>query len=209
MNKIKNVYIVGPSVSAVSDKLLSSLQRDTKSTGKTTLVDALVLKLGLGSSGVVKEVARRVMTTQGFSREDVGSMAMQRAILVAQSEREQDLQDQDCTVRICDRSAVDPIVYAVLTSPNDEEACKRRNTLVETREFQAVLDTYRRSTILLLAPVREWLFDDGIRLIEHQEMCFEIFKKVLQGLDIKFQIIGSDMRSREERVSKVLGLLQV
>ncbi|KNZ72228.1 hypothetical protein J132_04138, partial [Termitomyces sp. J132] len=176
------------------------------STGKTTLVGALALKLGLNFPAVVKEVARNIMMTQGFSRDDVNSLKMQHAILVAQLEREKE--GRECPIQICDRSAVDPIVYAVLTSNTAEEARIRRNFLVNSPMFQAALEVYRQSTFLLLAPIPEWLVDDGVRLIEKQNQYFGVFKTELQRLGINFRIIGQDMRSQEERVVWVLGLLR-
>ena len=146
------------------------------------------------------------MRTQGFSRDDVDSLEMQRAILVAHLEQEKE--GRECPIQICDRSAVDPIVYAVFTSNTAEEACRRRDLLVNHPIFQAVLQRYRQSTFLLLAPIPEWLVDDGVRLTEQQNQCFDVFKTELQRLGIKFRIIGPDMRSREERVMWVLGLLK-
>jgi nicotinamide riboside kinase len=104
---------------------------------------------------------------------------------------------------------VDPIVYAVLTASNDEEARSRRNILVDSPGFQLALQDYRRSTFLLLEPVAEWLVDDGIRLIEQQALCFEAFKAVLEGLGIDFRVIGPELRFLEERLMMVLGLLQI
>ncbi|KAG6895230.1 hypothetical protein C0992_002472 [Termitomyces sp. T32_za158] len=187
----KKLYVIGPS----------------KSTGKTTLVNALALRLGLKFPAVVKEVARGVMATQGFSRKDVNSLKMQQAILVAHLDQEKE--GKDCPIQICDRSAVDCIVYAVLTSATVEEAARRRILLTNTPTFQAALKVYRQSTFLLLAPIPEWLVDDGIRLTEQQDQCFDAFTRELQGLGIDFRVIGPDMRSREERVAWVLGLLKL
>ncbi|KAG6812350.1 hypothetical protein H0H92_003250 [Tricholoma furcatifolium] len=178
-----------------------------KSTGKTTLVNALAQKLNLQEPALVKEVAREVMATQGFSRADVGSLKMQQAIQLAQLKRENE--GENYPIQISDRSAVDPIVYAVLTSTTDEEAQHRRHTLTNIPEFQLVLEKYRESTFLLLAPVTDWLEDDGIRLVEKQAQCFEVFKSELKALGIDFQVLGPDMRRIEERFVKVLGLLRL
>ncbi|KAG6905764.1 hypothetical protein DXG01_000850 [Tephrocybe rancida] len=185
----KRLYIVGPS-----------------STGKTTLVNALAQKLDLQAPAVVKEVARDVMATQGFSRHDVGSLKMQQAILVAHLKQESS--GQEYPIQICDRSAVDPIVYAVLTSSTTQEANRRREILVNLPEFRPALEIYRRSLFLLLTPIPDWLVDDGVRSLEHQNECFEAFITELQKLGIEFRVIGPEMRSREERITRVLGWLQ-
>lgn len=92
-----------------------------------------------------------------------------------------------CPVQLCDRSAVDPIVYA---------------------DFKNALPIYRRSTFILLAPVADWLEDDGIRLLEHQARCFEVFRQVLVELGIPFLEIGAQMRLLEERVTIAIGLMK-
>jgi len=189
---MKRIYLVGPS-----------------STGKTTLINILARKLSLEGPAVVKEVAREVMATQGYSRKNVGSLDMQQAIMTAQLKKEDD--GRWCPIQICDRSAVDPIVYAVLTSRNDDEARQRRDILVNSPDFQLSLQKYRHSTstFLLLAPVAEWLVDDGVRLIEQQSKCFEVFKAVLRELGINFREIGPEMKFLEERLMTVLGLLHL
>ncbi|KAG6853418.1 hypothetical protein C0991_004586 [Blastosporella zonata] len=147
------------------------------------------------------------MAAQGFSRNDVGSLQMQQAILVAHLKQEKEA--VDCPIQICDRSAIDPIVYAVLTSKTIEEANKRRNILVNIPEFRDALKIYRQSTFLLLAPIPDWLIDDGVRLLEQQTQCFEAFQKELRDLGIKFQVMGEETRFREERVIRVLGWLKL
>ncbi|KAF8067484.1 AAA domain-containing protein [Lyophyllum atratum] len=187
---MKRIHLVGPS-----------------STGKTTLINILAKKLSLEGPAVVREVARDVMATQGYSRRDVGSLEMQQAIMVAHLKKE--AEGRLCPIQICDRSAVDPIVYAVLTSNGDEEARRRRDILVNSLDFQLALQNYRNETFLLLAPVTEWQEDDGVRLIEQQSQCFEAFQVILGELGIHFREIGPDMRFLEERLITVLGLLRL
>ena len=65
--EITAIYVVGPS-----------------STGKTTLCDALAATLGLPREVCISEIARTVMREQGFTRNDVGKLEMQKAIMDAQ-----------------------------------------------------------------------------------------------------------------------------
>ncbi|RDB18597.1 hypothetical protein Hypma_014703 [Hypsizygus marmoreus] len=186
----KSLYVVGPS-----------------STGKTTLCNAVAKKLHLNENAVVGEVARHVMATQGYTRKDVGSLEMQQAIMDAHLQRENE--GRMGAVRLCDRSAIDPIVYAVLTAPNAEEAKRRQDILVHSPLFQLALQGYRDSIFLLLAPVPEWVVDDGVRLIESQARCHDIFKTVLRELDIAFRELGPEMRFLEERIMAVMGMLRL
>nr|GAT54311.1 predicted protein [Mycena chlorophos] len=101
----QRVYVVGPS-----------------SSGKTTLCQALAVHLQLKPSQHISEVARTVIRELGLSREHIGRLEMQQAILLAHLQREKECDPiQDL---LCDRSALDPIVYAIFTAPNEEEANK-------------------------------------------------------------------------------------
>jgi cytidylate kinase len=144
------IYIVGPS-----------------STGKTTLCSALARRLGLGKSSYITEVARTVMRSRGFTRRDVGTLEMQKAIMEAQLAEEekkrvmvdtaQGAQALGSRVLLSDRSAVDAIVYAILTSQNKTEADDRWQILTSSGKFQSALPRYRQAKFWLLTPVPEWL----------------------------------------------------
>jgi nicotinamide riboside kinase len=155
----------------------------------------------------VKEVARHVMKTQGYTRKDVGSLEMQQAILEAHLREER--KGWNCPIQLSDRSAIDPIVYAVLTSPDKNEAQRRQEILMNSPYFKVALPLYRRSTFILLAPVADWLQDDGVRLLEHQSRCFEVFRRILVELGIPFLEIGAQMRLLEERVTTAMGLMNI
>ena len=58
------------------------------SSGKTTLCDALAEELCVPNTRYIKEIARTVMKTQGFSRKDTSSFDMQAAIMSAQAKAE-------------------------------------------------------------------------------------------------------------------------
>jgi nicotinamide riboside kinase len=147
------------------------------------------------------------METQGYTRKDVGSLEMQQAIMEAHLKEEQ--KGWSCPVQLCDRSAIDPIVYAVLTASNENEAKRRREVLMNSPDFRNALPIYRRSSFILLAPVADWLEDDGIRLLEHQSRCFEVFRQLLVELGIPFLEIGGQMRFLEERVTVAMGLMNL
>jgi len=188
---ITEIYVVGPS-----------------STGKTTLCRALAERLGLEGPEFITEVAREVMQQERYSRDDIGKLEMQAAIMRAQLLREQTGRTAAATtgrVLLSDRSAIDPIVYAILTSASEEEAEERVQSLTESHQFQLALAAYRKSLFVLLGPVPEWLEDDGVRSTENQVSlvdsfdrigchlssctqiyCHEVFKGVLAKLKISW-----------------------
>ena len=184
------VYIIGPS-----------------STGKTTLCKALSKRLGVSGPAVITEVARDVMRRTGFSRATVGQLAMQKAILEAQVDRQDAVRDLP-GVKLSDRSGIDPIVYAMLTAASGEEALERRQALVSTPPFQRALPEYRAALVLLLKPVPEWVVDDGVRSLDDQVECLEVFRRVLFDLQIPFEEMGLEVLDIEERVDIVLGYMK-
>src|SRR5882757_3328811 len=103
------------------------------------------------------------MKEKGYSRDTIGSLQMQEDIMEAHFLREQESILGGHAVRVCDRTAIDPIVYAILTSRDDEEARRKQNHLTRSGNFQKVLPQYRQSIVILLKPVAGWLIDDGIR----------------------------------------------
>lgn len=191
------VYIVGPS-----------------STGKTTLCSALALKLGLGKSSYITEVARTVMRNRGFTREDVGTLEMQKAIMEAQLAEEEKKRvtaqaaQAGRRVLLSDRSAIDAIVYAILTSQNRTEADERWKILTGSAKFQTALPQYQKSTFFLLTPIPEWLVDDGIRSLDDQYQCLKVFKQVLLELGIGYKEMGATTKELSDRVDAVLRFIQ-
>ncbi|KAJ6509836.1 AAA domain-containing protein [Mycena vulgaris] len=187
MEQHNRIYVLGPS-----------------STGKTTLCNALAKRLGLQGSQFVTEVARKVIKELGLSRENIGLLEMQKAIMLAHLEREQE--NGDSSAQLCDRSAVDPIVYAIFTAANPADAEARKQALIGLPEFQQVLPRYRSSIFVLLNPVTEWLVDDGFRHVGDQAEVLVIFREILAELGIRYRQIGWEMRFLPERTSFVLGL---
>ncbi|KAJ7639976.1 AAA domain-containing protein [Mycena polygramma] len=181
------IYVVGPS-----------------STGKTTLCTALAKRLGLNGSQVVTEVARRVIKALGLGRENIGLLEMQKAIMLAHLEQEQ--QSREGSAQLCDRSAVDPIVYAIFTAANAADAQSRKEALVDLPEFQRALPRYRESFFILLDPVKDWIIDDGFRHVGDETRILAIFQDTLAELGIRYREIGPSMRFLPERTSFVMNL---
>jgi nicotinamide riboside kinase len=188
---ITAIYVVGPS-----------------STGKTTLCSALYKALALDAPSYITEVARKVMRSKGFTREHVGKLEMQEAIIEAQLEAENAgrvyvAQRANSQVLLSDRSAVDAIVYAILTSRNKEEADHRRQILISSPQFQHALSRYRQAAFVLLTPIPEWLVDDGVRSLDNGYHCLAVFRQVLSDLEIEYEELGANMKKLSDRVEFV------
>lgn len=161
------VYVIGPS-----------------STGKTTLCNAVAKSVGLSTRCYITEVARQVMRSKGYTRADVGTIEMQRAIMLAQLEKEANAfararWGNNEGLILSDRSGIDPIVYAA---------------------FQMALRRYKDAIFLLLNPVEEWLVDDGVRNLDNHERCIKVFRQVLDKFGIKYQEMGAETKRIEDRV---------
>jgi len=146
------------------------------------------------------------MKDKGYSRETIGSLQMQQDIMEAHFEREVSLLEDGYPIRIFDRSALDPIVYAILTAKDAEEARSRQDFLTRSEEFQKVLGRYKcnTSTIVLLTPVPEWLVDDGVRSTENQDTCTQIFRQLLRELEVPYFELGRECLYLPERVTAIL-----
>jgi len=187
------IYVVGPSA-----------------TGKTTLCKALASRLDVKEPAFITEVARKVMRETGFSREDVGKLAMQLAILKAQvladHQARAAVAENASPVLLSDRSAIDPIVYAYLSGDSGPSLA---SVLLNTEEFNQVIEAYRRSKFVLLTPIPEWVVDDGVRSLGDGRACFGHFRYLLKELSIPYIEIDGSCRFLEERVSRVIGFAQV
>ncbi|KZV92821.1 hypothetical protein EXIGLDRAFT_718005 [Exidia glandulosa HHB12029] len=182
---ITSIYVVGPS-----------------SSGKTTLCKALAERLQLPPERFVQEVARNVMKATGFSRSTITNLEMQRTILVAQvqAEREALAAPSDAPILLCDRSAVDALVYAALGFAN---GVQRQDELIAMPEFKSTLARYRSSLFVLLVPVQAWLVDDGVRQLDRPE-CLDTFRATLRRFDIEVKELGPDCLDLERRVDAVI-----
>jgi hypothetical protein len=168
-------------------------------------------RLALPTGAYVTEVARQVMKDKGYSRETIGSLQMQQDIMEAYFEREHSLQENNYPTRLFDRSAIDPIVYAILTSKDSDEARSRQDLLTRSEKFQKVLRRYksRASILVLLTPVPEWLVDDGVRSTENQDTCTRIFRELLEELGVPYFELGRECLHLPERVTAILRFAKV
>ncbi|KAE8334423.1 hypothetical protein BDV24DRAFT_172565 [Aspergillus arachidicola] len=181
-------------------------------TAKTTLIkallDALSLKHPSLSPHPITEVARKVLCEFGFTRDDITSdphraLELQELILKAQFEEETKV-TTNATV-VYDRSAADPIVYAVkYGSPHTQDM------LEQCLEWQVLRDRMRDSPVILCPPHQEWLTNDGVRLMagcwtELADLHF-VFIHVLSTNTILFHVIPEELMELQDRVGFVLGL---
>jgi len=178
------------------------------SAGKTTLCDALSKRCGIRSPAYITEIARTVMREEGFTRKDVGKIEMQYAIMKAQVAADRTARSavarREAPILLGDRSAVDPIVYTYLSSPTDGD--RRANILIESSEFQQCLGQLRSSLFILLAPIPEWVEDDGVRSVDEAFATIDGFRDILNRLRIPFHEIDGSCRPLEDRVQRVMRL---
>ncbi|KAG8689368.1 hypothetical protein FRC09_012452 [Ceratobasidium sp. 395] len=121
---------------------------------------------------------------------------MQQAILSAQIEAEKTARmqhggvtrDQTAPFLLCDRSAIDPIVYAYFSTAGETGA----NTLVESAGLSGLLPVYRHALFILLHPVEEWIEDDGIRSMRDPHRYPTVYKMFLNKLGIDYEEMGED-----------------
>jgi nicotinamide riboside kinase len=174
------------------------------STGKTTLCRALAQET---SMHLVVEIARTVMKEKGFTRNDVATFAMQEAIFDAQVTTQKAALEKHRSI-IADRSAIDPIVYAVLNSSSPEDSQFRLSTLMaKISNDHKVLEQYRRSLFVLLLPVPAFVHDDGIRSLDMASEVTEKFREILRILRIPFKEIGQETIRLGSRVDQLLSWL--
>lgn len=147
------------------------------------------------------------MKEKGYSRDTLSSLQMQEDIMEAHFLFEQESMKH--AVRVCDRTAIDPIVYAILTSRDEEESRSKENHLTRSANFQKALQQYRKSIVILLKPVAEWMVDDGIRSTENQDECLQIYRRLLAEMDVPYYEFGREIMFLPERVGFVMGLARL
>lgn len=215
MRSVIGIFVIGPS-----------------STGKTTLCKALedeMRRMGIKFIHI-SEVARTVMRNLGFTRDNVGELAMQREILIAQVEEERTAllsfakdwpkkghADElgEPMVLLCDRSAIDPLVYTqrmlgldcveeLKNSEEFKEALARYAGLDDDPERTQYISL--KPTIILTNAVKEWIVDDGVRSLEDPWKIGGIFRDLLDGLGLAYSELGEEVMGIDERVEWVLKL---
>ncbi|GMF81797.1 unnamed protein product [Aspergillus oryzae] len=180
-------------------------------TGKTTLLhalqDAFSHKYPTLHLRSITEVARQVLQDHNFSRNDITNsperaLQLQQLILVAQCKEES---TRPTNPVLCDRSGVDPIVYAIRYGPPQAQAI-----LESSPQWYYLRDRMRQSLVILCPPHPEWLVDDGTRLMASSWTEWEnvhlTFLKVLEANGIVFHMIPNELLDLEKRVEFVLRL---
>lgn len=214
MTQIIGIFVVGAS-----------------STGKTTLCKALERRFEESKIKVfhVSEVARTVMREQKFTRDNVGTLEMQEAILKEQIKHEnasihsigrvRKESSPEAIVLICDRCAVDPVVYATmnlnpkvvekLTSTQEfRNAVKRYGgaPLSSGNEFHGEEPLQIKPLVILTDGVEAWREDDGVRSLYNPWEVTAVFEKKLMELAIPYNKIGDNILNINERVDWVMRL---
>jgi nicotinamide riboside kinase len=193
----RNVYIIG-----------------AQSTGKSTLVNALATSYALESVGragqpqIIREVARTVLKDKSFTREDITNspsraFELQRHILDAQREAEASASnDASYSWYICDRSGLDPIVYAQLFVGKDAA-----NLLMTSEAWRELEPKMRAGIVMLCEAGCSWLIDDGTRLMPDDVDAWmrvdAAFRALLEAQGIGYTVISKGMVSVQERVNVV------
>ncbi|QRW13640.1 AAA domain protein [Ceratobasidium sp. AG-Ba] len=148
------------------------------------------------------------MRSTSFTRAHVGMIDMQKTILHAQVDAESRARTHPADPNkgyngpfiLCDRSALDPIVYAHFSTEGESGA----RELIDGEEIQRLLPDYRTALFVLLHPVAEWIEDDGVRSLDDPYKCPIVFKTVMNNLNISFKEMGGELKGLEDRVDKVL-----
>ncbi|CAO2656610.1 Nn.00g054130.m01.CDS01 [Neocucurbitaria sp. VM-36] len=198
---MKNIYVIGP-----------------QCTGKTTLVNALELDFTPATEGnckifvqkpdITREVARTVLKEKGFTRDEFATsparaLQLQKYIIEAQY----DVETARSTTSppswyICDRSGLDPIVYAhLLVGP--EAAARMLGT-----EIWLDLERRMKEGIVFLCEAGcQWLIDDGTRLMPTDSTDWmrvdDTFRKLLETRGISYSVVSKDMVDLRQRVEFV------
>ena len=156
------------------------------------------------------ETARDILDCHDFSREDVrkGSercMLLQKLILESQCEKESLL--SGCDIIVSDRSGADPLVYVLMYGRG------RSNVdLTNSKSWIWLRSSMQKSLVILCPPVKEWLFDDGTRLMpEAYEEWYEMhkaFRSTLESNDISFYEVPLEMRNLKDRIRWVQARFQ-
>ncbi|KAF2681976.1 hypothetical protein K458DRAFT_371268 [Lentithecium fluviatile CBS 122367] len=185
-------------------------------TGKTTLVNALEdsfhrndLKQSTTKPLIIREVARTVLKEKQFSRDDITTspsraLQLQKHILEAQFDAENaaNAPEGPSSWYICDRSGLDPVVYAQLFV--GEEAA---GELLATETWKGLERRMKASIVILCEAGCSWLIDDGTRLMpEGMEQWMRIdtaFRSLLAVREIAYAVVPKDMIAIGERVELV------
>jgi nicotinamide riboside kinase len=195
---MKNIYIIG-----------------AQSTGKTTLVNALEAywaditpENSSQRPRMVREVARTILEKEPSHREDMltsptRALQLQQLILASQYDAETRVRAANaCTWYICDRSGLDPIVYAKCFVGEDAAA-----EMLASEVWQELEDRMKEGLVITCEAGCHWLVDDGLRLmpknVEEWMHVDAAFRELLEERGIGFSVVPKDMVDLHERVQYV------
>ncbi|XP_052777026.1 uncharacterized protein LOC128214546 isoform X2 [Mya arenaria] len=154
---------------------------------------------------VIEEVARSVIKNHGWERDDFRPdkhpdvfKQMNYEILEAQIDVEKRFSEMNQDF-ICDR-AIDPIVYCdFYVGP------EARDGIFKTPNIQQWIERLRNSLVILVAPHKEIIIDDSVRLTSSfDELCrfYETFVKELNVNEIPY--IDLCELDRQKRIDIIL-----
>jgi predicted ATPase len=179
-------------------------------TGKTTLSHALYEEIRARDKNAqveeLAETARRILHDRQFTRDDVREgldrcMLLQKLVLESQFEHETSLAGKDIVVS--DRSGADPLVYALIYGGE-----KMSDELASSEAWNKLRANMQKSTVIVSPPVREWLVDDGTRLMpsswEEWLQIHESFCSTLRRFDIDFIELPGHVKDLGDRIDYVL-----
>jgi nicotinamide riboside kinase len=192
---MNNIYIIG-----------------AQSTGKTTLVNALeaywegsTCENSSQRPRIVREVARTILETKPSHREDMSTsptraLQLQQLILTAQHDAETMVCAPNAyTWHICDRSGLDPIVYAKCFFGENAAA-----EMLASEVWRELENRMKEGLVILCEAGCHWLVDDGLRLmpknVEEWMRVDAAFRDLLEGQGIDFSVVPKDMVDLHERV---------
>ena len=203
---MKNIFIIG-----------------AQSTGKTTIANTIEDAISHPDSPlsracqgrkptVIREVARNVLRTHDFTREDittspVRALQLQKHILQAQLEAETAASiHSPSSWYITDRSGIDPIVYASLFVG---EAAEKE--LLASAAWNELERRMKEGLVFLCEAGTSWLTDDGTRLMpKSEEEWMEVdraYRRLLEAEGIEYRVISRYLHDINERASLVTAAL--
>ena len=177
-------------------------------TGKTTLVKALehhFTSVLVDPPFVITEIARGLLRKHKITRDEIRndptqSGDFQRAIMEAQLKQEETCQ---APLQLSDRSGLDPIVYAKRFGPIDAAG-----DMLDSSTWAELRLRLASSVIVVCEPRREWLTDDGTRLMpldwDDWTETHRVFCSLLDGCGLKYSILPAVVHMLSDRVDFVL-----
>jgi nicotinamide riboside kinase len=202
-DQFSNIYVIG-----------------AQSTGKTTLVDALEEFFlnsievpespNLSKPVIIREVARTVLKTHKFTRNDITNsttraLKLQTLILSAQLNAEEAALEKRSSRAwyVSDRSGLDPVVYATIFAGEDDAQDMLRGV-----EWMKLEERMKKGLVVLCEAGCSWLIDDGTRLmpkdLEEWLKVDSTFRALLETLDIEYVLLPKDVLDTRHRVEIVL-----